>query len=77
MKEHNKPEEEVIPVPVKEKKPRPYLPLEEAEINDLISIYRKLLRIEINVERDTIISKIEILERELKRRGKLVKAKSE
>lgn len=74
MKEHNKPEEEVI---LKEKKPRPYIHLEDFEIHDLINTYRKLLKSELTSERDLIISKIEILEKELKHRNKLVKVKSE
>lgn len=77
MKEKNKPEEEKPIVIVKEKRPRPYVHLEDNEIQDLISIYRKLLRVEVANEKETIVSKIETLEKELRFRNKLVKIKSE
>lgn len=70
-------EDEEVKVVVKEKKPRPYIHLEDNEIQELISIYRKLLRVEVNTEKETITSKIEVLEKELRFRNKLVKAKSE
>lgn len=76
MKEINTPEkEQPQPVEEKPKKVRNYLHLEDAEINELISTYRKLLRIENPKERDLLTTKIEELERELKYRSKLIKTK--
>lgn len=75
MKEFNKPDEPIEEKPIeqtkKEKRERPYLHLEDVEIFELISTYRKLLRIEHPKEKDLLISKIETLERELRRRNKL------
>lgn len=80
MKEKNKPEEEVLIelkdiIGGKPKKERPYLHLEDAEIQEMISAYRKLLRLESTQEKDLIKEKMEVLEKELLRRNKLTTKK--
>lgn len=79
MKEKNQPEIEIVEQqPIieqpKQKRERKYIALSTEEINDLIDTYRKLLRIDVNTERETLTAKIVELERELKYRGKLPKS---
>lgn len=72
MKEFNKPEPE--PVQEKPKKIRRYVSLSEDEIHELINSYRKCLKHETHGEfRESLIGKIEELEKELRFRSKLPK----
>lgn len=80
MKEKNKPEPEIVEQPIvvvekKEKRERKYIALSDVEIIDLIETYRKLLRNEINDEKEVHKNKIIELEREMKLRNKIKSTK--
>lgn len=75
MKEKNKPEIEIVEtqqqIETKQKRERKYYAFADDELQTLLESYRKLIRIDIKENQQSLLSNAQEIERELKIRSKL------